>query len=73
MISSSPIWIAGLHALIGDIRMPGCRAGVAGQAEKKSNATFHSLPDFAGGTVQSDGIFAGPNSRQSYNRFSAFV
>jgi hypothetical protein len=35
MISSSLIWIAGLRALIGDIRMPGCRAAVAGQAEKR--------------------------------------
>jgi hypothetical protein len=35
MISSSPIWIAGLRALISDIRMPGCRAGVAGQTEKR--------------------------------------
>jgi hypothetical protein len=73
MISSSPIWIAGLRALIGDIRMPGCRAGLAGQAEKKVMQRFHSLPDFAGGIVQGDGIYAEPDSRQSYSRFSAFV
>jgi len=35
MISSIPIWIAGLRALIGDIRMPGCRAGLHARLKEK--------------------------------------
>jgi len=47
--------------------------GLQARLKKESDPTFHSLPDLAGGIVQGGGIFAEPDSRQSYNPFSAFV